>query len=266
MRVLGRVNGNLTRAAEMLGVSPAHALRPACTASGSSEPAARYHPTSGSLAMKQSPSSTDLVAGRARARLVARAAGLRPGRRRVLSSRRPRSYLEKSDYSAAIIQLRNAREKEPDNAEIRFLLGEALLESGEFGPAETELRKAEALKYPADAVAAGCSRRSLLAQGDVAQGRRASSARSTDRGPAGARRPGRDAGDRPTWRRATATTPGGRRRRAGGDAGSIARALTVRAQLLGDRPGPRRVRSKALTRRSPPRRTSPRRRCSRPRS
>ncbi len=77
-----------------------------------------------------------------------------------------KGHLEKSDYSAAIIELRNAREKAPDNAEIRFLLGKALLERGEFDAAEGELRKAEALKYPADAIAPAIAR-ALLAQGEV---------------------------------------------------------------------------------------------------
>ena len=75
-----------------------------------------------------------------------------------------KSYLDKSDPRAAIIELRNAREKAPENAEVRFLLGKALLDNGEPGPAETELRRAETLKYPAEAV------QPLLAQALLAQG------------------------------------------------------------------------------------------------
>ena len=75
-----------------------------------------------------------------------------------------KSYLAKSDPRAAIIQLRNARQAEPENPEIRFLLGRALLENGEPGPAETELRKADSLRYSADAV------QPLLAQAVLAQG------------------------------------------------------------------------------------------------
>lgn len=75
-----------------------------------------------------------------------------------------KSYLAKSDPKAAIIQLRNARQAEPENPEIRFLLGRALLENGEPGPAETELRKADSLRYSADAV------QPLLAQAVLAQG------------------------------------------------------------------------------------------------
>jgi putative PEP-CTERM system TPR-repeat lipoprotein len=53
-----------------------------------------------------------------------------------------KSYLAKSDYKAAIIEVKNALQKEPGNGEARLLLGEALLESGDPVGAETELRKA----------------------------------------------------------------------------------------------------------------------------
>jgi len=79
-----------------------------------------------------------------------------------------KSYLAKSDPKAAIIQLRNARQAEPENAEIRFLLGRALLENGEPGPAETELRKADSLRYSADAV------QPMLAQAGLITARRES--------------------------------------------------------------------------------------------
>ena len=75
-----------------------------------------------------------------------------------------KSYLAKSDPKAAIIQLRNARQADPENGEIRYLLGRALLENGEPGAAETELRKADSLRYAADAV------QPLLAQAVLAQG------------------------------------------------------------------------------------------------
>ena len=39
-----------------------------------------------------------------------------------------RDYLAKGDYSAAVIQLRNALQKAPNNAEARYLLGTALIE------------------------------------------------------------------------------------------------------------------------------------------
>lgn len=75
-----------------------------------------------------------------------------------------KSYLAKQDLKAAVIQLRNARQKEPANAEVRFLLGRAFLESGDPVGAENELRKALDLKYPSDAVLP------LIAQSLIAQG------------------------------------------------------------------------------------------------
>lgn len=62
------------------------------------------------------------------------------------------TYLAKSNYPAAIIELKNALGKAPDNARARFLLGKASLDSGDPVAAATELRKALALKYSADDV------------------------------------------------------------------------------------------------------------------
>ena len=73
-------------------------------------------------------------------------------------------YLEKQDLKAAIIELRNARQKEPNNAEVRFLLGRALLQTGDPAGAEAELRRAIDLKYSADAALP------LIAQAMVALG------------------------------------------------------------------------------------------------
>lgn len=61
-----------------------------------------------------------------------------------------RSYMAKSDYGAAIIELKNALKDAPDNPEARFLLAKALLESGNPGAAETEVRKALELRYSQD--------------------------------------------------------------------------------------------------------------------
>ena len=65
---------------------------------------------------------------------------------------RPRSISRKNDRAGAVIQLRNALQKNPDLAEARFLLGKSLLETGDLPGAEKELRKAAELKYPADEV------------------------------------------------------------------------------------------------------------------
>lgn len=61
-----------------------------------------------------------------------------------------RDYLARNDSKAAVIQIKNALQKNPDIPEARFLLGKALLAGGDASGAELELRKALALKHPAD--------------------------------------------------------------------------------------------------------------------
>ena len=63
-----------------------------------------------------------------------------------------KDYIAKNDSKAAVIQLKNALQKNPNSAEARFLLGSVLLESGDVFAAEVELRKALELKHPADLV------------------------------------------------------------------------------------------------------------------
>jgi len=60
--------------------------------------------------------------------------------------------LAKDDYSAAVIQLKGALQKEPTSSEARFLLGKTLLKLGDSAGAETELQKALDAGYDADAV------------------------------------------------------------------------------------------------------------------
>ena len=61
-------------------------------------------------------------------------------------------YLAKNDSKAAVIQLKNALQANPDFAEARFLLGAAFLDSGNPTAAEVELRKARTLKFPDEQV------------------------------------------------------------------------------------------------------------------
>jgi putative PEP-CTERM system TPR-repeat lipoprotein len=61
-----------------------------------------------------------------------------------------KSYLAKNEYEAGIIQLKSALQIAPDNGEARILYGKALLDTGRPAAAETEIRKAIELKYPAD--------------------------------------------------------------------------------------------------------------------
>ena len=77
-----------------------------------------------------------------------------------------KNYLASNDQKAAVIQLKNALQINPDLAEARFLLGTALLDSGDAVSAELELRKALALKYPQDQLAPLLAR-AMLAQGQA---------------------------------------------------------------------------------------------------
>src|SRR5947207_10550125 len=76
-----------------------------------------------------------------------------------------KSYMAKSDYKAAVIQLKNAIEKAPNDGEARFLLAKTLLDTGDSVGAETEVRKAIDLKYSVD------DTYPLLARALVAQGK-----------------------------------------------------------------------------------------------
>ena len=79
-----------------------------------------------------------------------------------------KEYIAKNDRSAAVIQLRNALQKNPNLAEARFLLGKSLLEAGDLDGAEKELRKADELLYSRDEVYPLLSRIVLL-RGDFAR-------------------------------------------------------------------------------------------------
>jgi putative PEP-CTERM system TPR-repeat lipoprotein len=61
-----------------------------------------------------------------------------------------KSYIAKSDYQAAIIEVKNALQKEPNNGEARLLLAQALLHSGDAVGAEAEVRKAIAAGVSGD--------------------------------------------------------------------------------------------------------------------
>ncbi len=63
-----------------------------------------------------------------------------------------KNLLAKGDANAAVIQLRNALQKDPNLAEARFLLGKAELDTGQFEAAQKDLQRALELKYAADDV------------------------------------------------------------------------------------------------------------------
>lgn len=77
-----------------------------------------------------------------------------------------KDYLAKNDNKAAVIQIKNALQANPDLPEARFLLGTALLDSGDAVGAETELRKALSLKHPEDQVIPLLAR-ALMMQGQA---------------------------------------------------------------------------------------------------
>ncbi len=79
-----------------------------------------------------------------------------------------RTYIQKQEFPAALIQLKSALQKNPDNREVRLLLGNALLETGDAAAAAIELRKALELGA-SDAEAKPGLARAMLAQGELRQ-------------------------------------------------------------------------------------------------
>ncbi|MFO7188794.1 MAG: PEP-CTERM system TPR-repeat protein PrsT [Pseudomonadota bacterium] len=63
-----------------------------------------------------------------------------------------KSYLAKNEPKAAVIQLRNALQQEPDYAEARYLLGITLLGQRDWVTAEKELRRAHELGFSEEQV------------------------------------------------------------------------------------------------------------------
>lgn len=73
-------------------------------------------------------------------------------------------HLEKKDHKAAVIQLKNALQKDEQLAEARYLLARALLDGGDVAGATIEADKAQRQGFDADAMAV-LQARLLLAQG-----------------------------------------------------------------------------------------------------
>jgi putative PEP-CTERM system TPR-repeat lipoprotein len=71
----------------------------------------------------------------------------------------------KGDNKAAIIQLKNALQKDADNKEARYLLGLIYNQTGDFASAEKELRKAQQLGYEPGKTLAALGR-ALLGKGE----------------------------------------------------------------------------------------------------
>ena len=77
-----------------------------------------------------------------------------------------KEYITKRDYSASIIQLKNALQKDPENAEARYLLGLASLLNGDIASAEIELNKASDLGLRSEELQVALARL-WLAKGDA---------------------------------------------------------------------------------------------------
>jgi len=75
-----------------------------------------------------------------------------------------KSYLEKKDGAAAIVQLKSALQKNPQSGEARYLLGKALLAVGDAEAAALELNKAMDLRYDENDVLPELAR-AMLQQG-----------------------------------------------------------------------------------------------------
>lgn len=76
-------------------------------------------------------------------------------------------YLAKKDYKAATIQLKSLLQRNANSAEGRYLLGKALLETGDATGALVELRRARDMKYADDVVVPDLVR-AMLMTGDHA--------------------------------------------------------------------------------------------------
>jgi putative PEP-CTERM system TPR-repeat lipoprotein len=97
--------------------------------------------------------------------LVACSGGGGTGAEQIASAK---SLLEKKDAKAAVIELKNALQKNPKSPEARYLLGKTLLEGGDPVTALVELQKAQELQV-ADELVIPEIARALLMVGDEAK-------------------------------------------------------------------------------------------------
>jgi putative PEP-CTERM system TPR-repeat lipoprotein len=73
-----------------------------------------------------------------------------------------KEYLQKKDTKSAVIEIKNALQKNPELGEARYMLGSNLLAEGNVVAAEVELRKALAAKHPEVEVVPDLARSMLM--------------------------------------------------------------------------------------------------------
>ncbi len=78
-----------------------------------------------------------------------------------------KEFIAKGDFNASIIQLKNVLQKNPKNAEARYLLGLSLLKNGDVTSAQIELNKAVGLGLTSDELQIALAR-AALEKGDDA--------------------------------------------------------------------------------------------------
>src|SRR4051812_25009275 len=61
-----------------------------------------------------------------------------------------KSYMAKRDYKAAVVEAKNALQRQPDSGEARLLLATALMETGDAAGAEVEGGKGVVVSAPYD--------------------------------------------------------------------------------------------------------------------
>jgi putative PEP-CTERM system TPR-repeat lipoprotein len=76
-----------------------------------------------------------------------------------------KKYMGQGNYNASVIQLKNVLQKDPKNAEARYLLGLSMLNKGEPGAAKIELNKAIGLGLDSDKVEVALARAELAGGG-----------------------------------------------------------------------------------------------------
>ncbi len=112
--------------------------------------------------MTRTPRLRPLAAALAATALLAACGG--PSEAELLAS--ARTYIEQRDHNAAIIQLKAALQANPQQAEARYLLGKALLDTGKPAEAIVELRKAAELKWDENRVVPPLAR-AMLSEGEL---------------------------------------------------------------------------------------------------